>query len=66
MQTSSIARTSKIYPNWDVWFENIPSGNPALDHDPNSTVFVYKFATPHFAFKSAHSVVLKFWSPMVD
>jgi hypothetical protein len=20
---------SKIYPNWDFWFENIPSGNPA-------------------------------------
>jgi hypothetical protein len=26
--TSSIARPSKIYPNWDFWFENIPSGNP--------------------------------------
>jgi hypothetical protein len=24
---SSIARPSKIYPNWDFWFENIPSGN---------------------------------------
>jgi hypothetical protein len=22
-------RHSKIYPNWDFWFENIPSGNPA-------------------------------------
>jgi hypothetical protein len=21
-------RPSKIYPNWDFWFENIPSGNP--------------------------------------
>jgi hypothetical protein len=20
---------SKIYPNWDFWFENEPSGNPA-------------------------------------
>jgi hypothetical protein len=20
----------KFYPNWDFWFENIPSGNPAL------------------------------------
>jgi hypothetical protein len=20
---------SKIYPNWDFWFENKPSGNPA-------------------------------------
>jgi hypothetical protein len=26
--TSSIARPSKIYPKWDFWFENIPSGNP--------------------------------------
>jgi hypothetical protein len=24
----SIARLSKIYPNWDFWFKNIPSGNP--------------------------------------
>jgi hypothetical protein len=21
-------RPSKIYPNWDSWFENMPSGNP--------------------------------------
>jgi DNA-directed RNA polymerase subunit M/transcription elongation factor TFIIS len=26
--TSSTARTSKIYPNWDFWSENKPSGNP--------------------------------------
>jgi hypothetical protein len=26
--TSSIARPSKIYPNYDFWFENIPSGSP--------------------------------------
>jgi hypothetical protein len=26
----SIPRPSKIYPNWDFWFENIPSGNPVL------------------------------------
>jgi hypothetical protein len=25
---SSIARPSKIYPNWYFWFKNIPSGNP--------------------------------------
>jgi hypothetical protein len=25
----TIARPSKIYPNWDFWFETIPSGNPA-------------------------------------
>jgi hypothetical protein len=27
--TVSNLRTSKIYPNWDFWFENKPSGNPA-------------------------------------
>jgi hypothetical protein len=26
--TSSIPRPSKLYPNWDFWFENKPSGNP--------------------------------------
>jgi hypothetical protein len=24
-----IQRLSKIYPDWDFWFKNIPSGNPA-------------------------------------
>jgi hypothetical protein len=28
MPRFSIASTSKIYPNWDFWFENKPSGNP--------------------------------------
>jgi hypothetical protein len=28
--TSSIARPSKIDPNFDFWSENIPSGNPAI------------------------------------
>jgi hypothetical protein len=28
MQTFSIPRPPKIYPNWDFWFEKIPSGNP--------------------------------------
>jgi hypothetical protein len=27
----SILRPSKIYPNWDFWFENIPSGNTEID-----------------------------------
>jgi hypothetical protein len=26
--TSFVARHSKIYPNWEFWFENKPSGNP--------------------------------------
>jgi hypothetical protein len=25
-----LARPSKIYPNWDFWFENKPSGNPDM------------------------------------
>jgi predicted secreted protein len=28
IQIFSIPRPSKIYLNWDFWFENIPSGNP--------------------------------------
>jgi hypothetical protein len=28
IQRSAIARHSKIYPKWDFWFENIPSGIP--------------------------------------
>jgi hypothetical protein len=26
------SKPSKIYPNLDFWFENIPSGNPAAVH----------------------------------
>jgi hypothetical protein len=29
--TFSIPTPSQIYPNWDVWFENIASGNPGSD-----------------------------------
>jgi hypothetical protein len=29
---SSIARTLKVFPIWDFWFENKPSGNPVLNH----------------------------------
>jgi hypothetical protein len=31
ISTFSIPRPSKIYPNWYLWFENIPSGNPVVD-----------------------------------
>jgi hypothetical protein len=24
-------RPSKMYPNYDVWYENIPAGNPELE-----------------------------------
>jgi hypothetical protein len=30
-----IPRLSKIYPNWDCWFENIRSGKPAKIPDIN-------------------------------
>jgi hypothetical protein len=30
-QTSSIARPSKMYQNYDFWSENKPSGNPGAD-----------------------------------
>jgi hypothetical protein len=29
MSTSFNLRPSNIYPHWDFWFENKPSGNPA-------------------------------------
>jgi hypothetical protein len=32
----TIARPSKIYPNWDFWFENIPSGNPRCNKRASS------------------------------
>jgi hypothetical protein len=36
--TFSIASPSKIYPNWDFWFENKPPGNPGR-HDVRSTLY---------------------------
>jgi hypothetical protein len=36
---ASIARPSKIYPNWDFWSENKPSGNPATGANP--TIVTY-------------------------
>jgi hypothetical protein len=32
--TFSIARPSEIYPNRDLWFENMPAGNPGLYSNP--------------------------------
>jgi hypothetical protein len=34
----SILRPSKIYPNWDFWFENKPSGNPAVETTVEETL----------------------------
>jgi hypothetical protein len=31
----SIPRPSKMCPNWNFWYVNIPSGNPRLDWDLN-------------------------------
>jgi hypothetical protein len=28
-----LARSSTIYPNWDFWFENVPSGNPSQHNE---------------------------------
>jgi hypothetical protein len=35
--TSTIARPSKIYPNWDFWFENISSGITGVSLLPSMT-----------------------------
>jgi hypothetical protein len=48
--TFSIPRPSKIFPNWDFWFENIPSGNPDLQLDSgqtsSATSFCFKEVAP--------------------
>jgi hypothetical protein len=31
VSTISNLRPTTIYPNWDFWFENKPSGNPGND-----------------------------------
>jgi hypothetical protein len=41
--TIPIPRSSKICPNWDFWFENIPSGNPGLDSIQNDAVNVERW-----------------------
>jgi hypothetical protein len=41
--TSSTARHSEIYPNRDVWFENMPSGNPD-SAAPNNQRWPFIFA----------------------
>jgi hypothetical protein len=37
--TFSIPRPSTIYPNWDFWSENKPSGNPGGDADVEKVFF---------------------------
>jgi hypothetical protein len=51
----SIPMPYKIYPRWDVWFENKPSGNPASDDETRDrcydflNIFAEKFSKK-FAF----------------
>jgi hypothetical protein len=37
--TFSIPKHNKIYPNWDFWFENKPSGNTVPDRGTNPGCF---------------------------
>jgi hypothetical protein len=39
--TFNIQRPNKISPNWDFWFENIPSGNPGSE-----VIFCYSCPCP--------------------
>jgi hypothetical protein len=49
----SIARPSKIYPNWNFWFENKPSGNPDL-------MYTHAWVKKPHAANQAVPVVLQF------
>jgi hypothetical protein len=40
LNTFSNSRPSKIYQNWEFWFENTPSGNPALEL--NSSIHIFR------------------------
>jgi hypothetical protein len=42
-------RPSKIYPNWDFWFENKPSGNPDQQLQRCGTYIVVNAATERLA-----------------
>jgi hypothetical protein len=54
----SIPKPCKMYPNWDFWFENIPSGNPAV-HSRSKQIGFYlrngdsiaQCRSPLFAFR---------------
>jgi hypothetical protein len=39
MPTFSIQRPSKIHPNWDIWSEIKPSGNPVWNHGEENQAF---------------------------
>jgi hypothetical protein len=48
MPIFSIPRSSKIYPNWDFWFENIPFGNPvsSASYIHNDCLFANNHCVP--------------------
>jgi hypothetical protein len=64
--TTSISRSSKIYPNWYFWLENKPSGNPdpkaetkqknkkATNHLKNLNHFHPKMTKFHFISNDNH------------
>jgi hypothetical protein len=58
---TNIARPSKIYPNWDFWLQNMPSGNPAREHSKGSrvslaeTIFSEKLVSESFCVKTFQS-----------
>jgi hypothetical protein len=60
LPTYFIARHSKIYPNWDFWFESIPSGNPAQNLDPTLTFLLINL---NAVFRVQKRSFLKFHHP---
>jgi hypothetical protein len=44
--TFFISRSHKIYPNWDFWYENIPSGNPCFATMTHGATFLSIFKVP--------------------
>jgi hypothetical protein len=49
MQTISNLSPTKIYPNWDFWFENKPPGNPDL-HTSSRSI-------PHYVHISLKTII---------
>jgi hypothetical protein len=49
VSTLSHLRPSKIYPNWDFWFENKPSGNPVSKYDKVFRVFMSYIKIHYFS-----------------
>jgi hypothetical protein len=47
----SILRPSKTYPNWNFWYENVPSGNPEAESFRPEAVFLIRFLKDVLCFK---------------